>query len=402
MGTGEAGMKKRVAILIPNLRNGGAERVASNLSCTLADRYEVYMVVYGGANPDYPHGGSLINLDSEATGNPVKKLWKLVDRVRRLKQVKKTYQIDASISFMEGPNIVNILSRVNDRIIVSVRIFKSLSVGGFYVWLQKQLMKRLYNRADLVVPVSEMIKKDLIENFGIYAEKVKPIYNSYDVAAIRKHGVEPLESEYEEIFSHPVLINVGRLTTQKAQWHLIRAFKMVKGQVKDAQLVILGNGGLDTYLMELAKDLGLGESVHLLGFQQNPFRFLSRASAFVFPSMYEGFPNALCEAMACGLPVIAADCKSGPREILAPGTSLDIVCKEVQIAEFGVLVPMCDGTRYQADEPLTREEKMLADAMVRILIDESLRETLKECSLLRAKELSVERICEEWLAAIET
>lgn len=401
MASSEGGMKKRVAILIPNLRNGGAERVASNLSYTLAKDYEVYMVVYDGSNPDYHHGGSLINLHSEPTANPVKKLWKLLDRVRRLKQIKKTHQIHATISFMEGPNVVNILSRADDRIIVSVRIFKTLSVGGFYVSLQKQLMKKWYNRADLVVAVSEIIKKDLIENFAIRAEKVRSIYNAYDVSAIQKLGSMPLESEYEDIFLHPVLINAGRLTTQKAQWHLIRAFKRVKEEVKDAQLVILGDGGLNTYLQELAMGLGLEESVHLLGFQRNPFRFLCKASAFVFPSMFEGFPNALCEAMACGLPVIASDCKSGPREILAPTSCLDRVCKEVEIAEFGILVPLCDGTRYEAEDVLTKEEEGLAEAMIDILTNKMLQEKLKEASLVRAKELSVEDIYKEWLAVIE-
>lgn len=169
------------------------------------------------------------------------------------------------------------------------------------------------------------------------------------------------------------MIHVGRFETPKAHWHLLRAFKKIKQEVKEVKLVLLGEGGLRPYLEQLATDLGLREDVHLPGFQVNPYQFISRAKVLVLSSLWEGFPNVLVESMICGTPVVSTDCRSGPREILAPITDPLTETSSNEFAQYGILTPVMDENYYQANDPLTREESLFADAVITLLKDQEMR-----------------------------
>ena len=105
---------------------------------------------------------------------------------------------------------------------------------------------------------------------------------------------------------------MGRLSKPKGQWHLIRAFKKVKETIKDMKLIILGRGELEDYLKQLVEELNLEKDVYFLGFQKNPFKFISKSKIYLFPSLYEGFGFPVIEAMACGIPVVCSDKASLP------------------------------------------------------------------------------------------
>ena len=359
-------MKKNVAILIPHLRDGGAERLVSNLSFSLSEeKYEKYIVLFDVREIDYPYQGNLINLNTKAINNTLGKVYNVIKRIYRLKKVKKKYNIQITLSFLETANIINIFAQAEDKVIISIRNFKSKSLKGFYGKLYKFIMKLFYNnRVDKIIAVSEEVKKDLIINFGIKKDKIKVIYNFYDLEKIQNLAKEEIEEKYKRIFNNPVIINVGRLTKQKGQWHLIRAFKKVKEKITNIRLVILGQGELDGYLKKIVEELNLNKDVYFLGFLKNPFKFISKSTMFVFPSLFEGFPNALVEAMACGIPVISSDCKSGPREILAPKTDLKIETVTIEYAKYGILIPVCDDNYYNARFPLTTEEMVLAKSII--------------------------------------
>ena len=359
-------MKKNIAILIPDLRDGGTERFVSNLSFSLSEeKYEKYIVLFDVEGIDYPFQGNLINLNTKAINNPLGKVYNVIKRIYRLKKVKKKYNIQITLSFLETANIINMFAQAEDKVIISIRNFKSTSLKGFYGKLYKFIMKLFYNNnVDKIIAVSKEVKKDLIKNYGIKENKIKVIYNLYDLEKIQKFAGEKIEDNYEELFNYPVIVNVGRLTKQKAQWHLIRAFKKVKEKITNMKLIILGRGELKDYLYQLVSELNLEKDVYFLGFQKNPFKFISKSKIYVFPSLYEGFPNALVEAMACGIPVISSDCKSGPREILAPETDSKIETSTIEYAKYGVLIPVCDNIYYNARYPLTTEERTLAKSII--------------------------------------
>ncbi len=388
---------KRIAIIAPNLSSGGAQRVVSNLSFYLPeDKFEKYIIVYDAKTKDYPNKGNLIDLKTSVIKNPLGKIINFIIRLCKIRRIKKRHKIDTTISLLSSPNILNIFTKQNDKIIISVRNFLSKSNVGFYGKFNSLLTKLLYNKADLIVVVSEAIKHDLINNFGLDVNKIKVIYNPYDIEKIHELAVQSIDEEYKEIFSKPTIITVGRLSKQKGQWHLIRAFKKVKEDVPNAQLVILGKGDLHNYLYELAVGLGLEKDIHFLGFQKNPFKFIARSTLYVFPSLYEGFPNALCEAMACGTPVIAADCKSGPREILAPDSDINIETKDIGHEKYGILVPVCDGKMYDYVHKQTSQEKMLSISIVELMENEDILKKYSAQSLNRVKDFNKENIIKTW------
>lgn len=253
-----------------------------------------------------------------------------------------------------------------------------------------------YNKADRIFAVSNAIKDDLVKNFRLDENKIRVIYNPYDIERIKKLSQEQIEEEYKEIFQKPTIITAGRLSKQKGQWHLIRALKKVKEKIPEAKLVILGNGELENYLKELAAGLGLEKDVYLLGFQKNPFKYIARSTLYVFPSLYEGFPNALCEAMACGIPVISADCKSGPREILAPGSDINMETKNIEYEKYGVLIPVCNGKMYKYDDELSKEEELLSKSIVTCIMNPDILDDYSKKTLIRVKNFSKESIIDIW------
>ncbi len=171
----------------------------------------------------------------------------------------------------------------------------------------------------------------------------------------------------------------------------------------------MGDGKLRNYLTGLAGQLGLrvysswdqkseessnienieDHDIYFLGFQENPFSVLKRSSIFVLPSLWEGFPNVLLEAMAVGLPVIAADCQSGPREILSSSQQQDE-------ANYGILLPVLDNKYYSADEPLTVEEKIWQAAIEKMLVSKKVRTKYAVKSKKRAADFNPHRIAEQW------
>lgn len=390
--------KKNVAILVGRISGSGPARVASNLSLYLPDEhYNKTVIIYYEEDLAYEISGKLINLNTPSSKNPIKKIRNTIKRIRTLKKIKKEYNIDTTISLLPNPNLVNILSRYKDKVIISERSFMSKEHKGINGILYKLIYQFLYKKADVITAVSEVVKLDLIQSFGVVNDKIKVMYNFYDIEKISFLSKEMISEQNNEIFNYPTIITAGRLSYQKGQWHLIRAFKEVKKKIPNAKLLILGEGDLSGYLKKLTKELGLEQDIQFLGFQVNPFKYIARADVYAFPSLYEGFPNALAEAMACDLPVISSDCQSGPREILSP--SLDIESSSVTnitYAEFGILIPTCDGEMYDANVKLTKEEVMIADAIVELLNDEEMFNKYRRKAKERMEAFRKDKIISDW------
>lgn len=389
-------MKKNIAIIIPKLTGGGAERVAANLSLNLSEKFDSHVIVYDDRKITYDYSGKLLCINDDRKFSFIGKIFSLFKRVKSIKKLKKEYKIETSVSFMENPNFVNILSDTGDKVIISVRIYKSKSPNDLYGRINKFFMRMLYNKADFIVAVSEVIRKDLINNFGINSDKIKVIYNSYDVERIRELGLQPIKEEDHDFFKGKVITNMGRLEHQKGQVHLIKAFAKVKQDIVDAKLLIIGQGSLEEKLKELTKILGVENDVKFIGYTPNPFRYIRRSTLFVFPSLYEGFPNALCEAMACGVPVISSDCKSGPREILCSNGDYYHEANEIEYADYGILVPVIKNNVDMDDIRLSSNEELLATAIKEMLSDDGLWKKYSEKALERVGDFSVKSINEQW------
>ncbi len=362
---------KKIIFLVHTLEGGGGEKVVSELSLNLPDNIKRTIVLFKN-KVSYPYKGKLVSLDVSLSQKFFPKTYNLLKGLLRFRKIVKQEKPDYLISVANAPNVFNILTKANS----IIRIDNCLTEceKGFWTRIYNFLVKNLFNKATKIIVVSKGLSDDLIKNFGIKEEKIKVIYNPINIKRIQELSKEPLELEYQEIFKHPIIINIGRLTEQKGQKHLIRAFKEVKKRKHDLKLVILGKGKLKPDLKLLIQQLGLENDVHLLGWQKNPYKFLSKSKLFVFPSLWEGLGIAILEAMACGLPIISSDCKFGPREILASDKGL---------VENGILVP-------------PGNEKLLAEAMIKLLNDKKLLNNLKLKGGQRAEDFNIKKIIKQW------
>lgn len=191
-------------------------------------------------------------------------------------------------------------------------------------WVLKQLSKVLRRRIDAHVCVSEDMVKQYEKTFGV--DGFQCVYNVVcdceTSARIREPVLDPWITESPV----PLVVTAGRLAPEKGFPDLLRAIRILVARTP-VRLAILGEGPMRPELEAMIVEQGLTDHVRLLGFQENPLKFFSKARVFVLSSYVEGLPNVLVEAMACGCTPVSTDCPTGPREVLQGG-------------KYGFLVPM--------------------------------------------------------------
>lgn len=381
--------KKNVMFLIGKMQTGGAEHVVYNLCNSLKDEYNITLVTRTMEGADYIPDVNTVEIPELGSKK------KLFLGLKKLKKLKKKLKIDTSISFLLKYNIYNCLTKNKERVIISVRN-NITSSKRIYSKTYIALYKKIINKVDLVVNVSATTMDDSIRNFGANRNKNIVIPNFCDYEFINSVKNEELPDEHRDIFKRDVIISNGRYNYQKGQWHLIRAFKNVASKNPNAVLVLTGRGSLKEYFEALVDELNLKDNVYILDYVDNVYRYMHHAKMFFLNSFYEGMPNVLLEAMACDLPVIATDAPGGSKEILEPSANISERIKEVTCASYGVLVPMCDGNMYSANDALTKEEEQLADAINMMLEDDKLYNDYKKISEQRVLDFSRDKILDMW------
>jgi glycosyltransferase involved in cell wall biosynthesis len=396
--------RKRILMIAPDLGYGGAEKSFSRWAEAFATIHDVTCVVFN----DYSGGSNayltnFVSLDVPPGKNIFSKLWNSWLRIKRLRALKKKLRVDVSISFLEGADYVNVLSRQSEKVVLSIRGSKQYdaNISGPLGWLRHRvLMPWLYNRADLITVVSEGIKLELRNFYKIrLSVPIEVIYNFYNPQLISDLARQSISPEWENFLaSNEVMICVGRLARQKAYPFMIRVFQRMKTQKPDLKLVILGQGEMVHNLRAQAEELGLrvftkGQSfipdkdLYFAGLIQNPAAFLKRSRLFVLSSLIEGFPNALIEAMASHVPAAAANCPYGPAEIFNKPIG------EITQPEFlptGLLLPRVSEL---PDEVL---EKQWADALVKALDDAAWRTRAVEAAVQQVDKFDYKRFEASW------
>ena len=173
----------------------------------------------------------------------------------------------------------------------------------------------LFPAAAHVVGVSGGVADHVAAAVGVPEERLSVIYNPAVTPEALARAAEPPDHPWLADGGPPVILGAGRLAAQKDFLLLIEAFRHVAGE-QPCRLVILGEGPMRGELEARVRTLGLRERVSLPGWAENPYAFMARAALFVLSSRHEGFPGALVEALACGCPAVSTDCPAGPAEIL--------------------------------------------------------------------------------------
>ncbi len=372
-----------IAIIINSLTGGGAERVAGYLSKYLVEKHNVFIFLENIHDVSYEYGGKLIEYREASNGHNC-------TLEHALPTLKRKYMIDVSISFMETTNFANIMSRCNDKIIISER--STYSQIKPRLKIIDRLISEYYNFADSIVACSYGVSQNLKEDYGVYDVNIEVIYNFVDQARIIRKSKENIESEfYEFLDGHDYFLNIGRLDSAKRQDKLIKQFKIFNDiDSHGTKLIIIGDGPLKECLISLIHDLELDDKVKIIPYSNNPFKYLKGAKAFLFTSDYEGMPNVLLEAMTLGVPIISVDCKSGPRELLSGEIDYSAEYPDVKICERGILV---------------RKDDIEGNAFARAI--EWFCNHEHECEVIRNNELifmekySNDSILEQWNRVIE-
>lgn len=373
--------KKNIAIITSTLSKGGAERVAANMSLEFAKRYNVFLIVHDAREITYSYGGKMIDLQLPPSNGIVKKIITLMKRVRRVRKIKKQNHVQFTISHLPMCNYVNIFSRYKDKVITYMHTMETPSRGNIF---RERLVTAM---SDVMVCVSECARQNMIRNFGISEKKLKTIYNFCDISVdFGKNDLERIGAE---------IVNMGRLVKEKGQWHLIRAMKKVHEKYADARLTIYGEGELREALELLVEKMGLESTIYMPGYVQDPYPKIAQADIYANPAEVEGLPMALIEAGNCGVAIISTDCDAGCREILAPSTPIDRKTAEVEFAEYGLLVPVCNDYDLERLE-LSDAENKLADGIIRLIEDKMLAKAYAEKALERAAQFRAEHIMGIW------
>lgn len=351
---------KKIAILISSLAMGGAERVVSTL-LTEFEKIEIdvtLVLMDSTIKYDLPMNQKILYLKhNDLKQYPIQKFFSLIFWGFKYKKLCEKYEIDISLSFMNRANYINILSRFfgsKSKIVISERIVSSNEYNSTSIKdvLSKILVKNLYPKADLILPNSYGIKLDLINNFHLDENIVSVVNNPINIEKIIELANENTHVEIDK--NKFVFMTIGRLHHQKNHKILLSAIKDL-----NAVLYIIGDGYLKKDLLAQIEDLNIHDKVVLLGNKHNPFKYLKFADCFLFSSNYEGFPNVLLEALALKLPIISTDCNSGPREILAPELSADMIINDIEFVQYGILVKVNDVNSMKKAMQIVMEDTLL-------------------------------------------
>lgn len=365
--------------MVPSLKMGGQERIAVETAKILKDDFEVYICVFDGSDPFYDKGQlHTIDLKIPASQGIMQKAVHLFHRIQKVNRLKRSMKIDYTYSFGGTANLVNVCSKCSDCRIVSIHGYASTQG----LWNKHVLIPLFVQRADLVFTVSEEIRNCLIREMEKKkTDKIKVLYNPYPIREIYEKCMETNGMDIKG----KLIATMGRLIPIKGYPHLLRAFQLVSQDIHDAKLVFIGDGKERKNLECQAYELGLKDKVVFLGNVENPFSYLRQCDLYCLTSYHEGFPNALAEAMICGLPVIAADCKSGPREILGYEAKGDI--KEPVYLDCGTLIPAFQ-TMGETEE---EKERLLASEIIKMVSQPELKKQYAPALKTRCEMFSEER-----------
>lgn len=398
-------MANKILIVSSSLDTGGAQKMISNITMSLPTGWEADILLNSDQNIMFPYKGNIISLNIPEPRSRMSLIYQgkvLIKRLKILAEIKRKGGYKACISLLDSANVANIISgnRYCKVIITAVLNMTESGHVKTYKHIIFPMVKLFYNRADLIIAQNCAIRDDLIDNFGLKKDLFTIIYNGIDVAAIEEICRIPIQTEDQQWFSKDrTIVTAGRLTYAKGQWHLIRAFKKVQETIPDAKLVIFGEGELKDYLQHLIDDYQMQDSVYIKGFDSELDKYIANSAVFVFPSMLEGMPTALLEAMACHTASIVTDFKSGAREIM--DYPLDGQINGVTKTEFGIITPLCSGKYREVDEALEKNEGILADAIMEILQDASCRQYFADCGKKRSEQFDMKNLVWQWIAAIE-
>jgi glycosyltransferase involved in cell wall biosynthesis len=310
------GRVRHVVLYVPDLSAGGAERAALNLLEALpGPDLRVTLLLNRRSGPllaALPPGAVVESLDAHRTLAAVPRLVRYLRRERP----------DVVISYLDFNNIAAICANwVAGRPSQIIASHHSMyAKPGLRNWKHRRvplLYRLVLGSASHVVAVSQGIGAELSRAFGGKL-RLTVINNPIVTMRFRELATAPLDHPWFTPDAPPIVLGVGRFTTEKNFAHLVDAFAKL-ARTSPARLVLLGDGPQRAELLQRIAARGLNGRAIIMPIDPNPWRYMARARVLVLTSLLEGFGNVLVEAMATGTPVVSVNCPDGPAEILGRG-----------------------------------------------------------------------------------
>lgn len=313
-----------IFFVINSLAGGGAERVMVQLLSGLthlSEQSPCHLVLLDDEPSEYDVPGHIIVHQLASNRSLLRGMFGLSRLVSRHRPI-------GILSFLTRANVsAALVGRMFcTPVVISERVHTSSHLGtGWASTLTRFLVRLAYPMAGRVVAVSKGVAEELTSTYGVAPGRIDVVHNPIQFETILENSREAPEIDLPTRFG----VAVGRLEANKRVDLLLRSYHQ-SGIASD--LVVLGDGSMRAELQALVTELGIANRVHLSGFVRNPFAIVGRAQFYVSASSAEGFPNALVEAMALGVPAIHTDCPSGAGEILS----------DPEFGPAGILVPTDD------------------------------------------------------------
>lgn len=354
--------KPRVLMLTTQLGYGGAEtsfiRLANVLARSMEVRVALFTQNYGKAG--YAEGH--LPLDPPVTlldpSEPLPRLKRWLHRLAALRKLKA--ESDVTISFLSGPNMLNVLAGYSARSIVSLRGSRRFDPVA-PVWqrrfFQYVIDPLIYLLAGRIVPVSEGLVAEIAPAARGKAVVIPPFFLPEEW---KTKMAEPVPERFAPLQGQKVIVAAGRCSAEKGFQHLIPVVAELARRLPGVKLLLVGDGPLLPQLKDIARHAGLAlddlspgvSSVIFAGYQANTLPLLRLGSVYAMTSATEGLPNVVLEAMFAGVPVIAANTPWGARSILDPGNAAQHTPFPTHTATttaYGVLLPRIDRQLYEEE-----------------------------------------------------
>ncbi len=356
----------RICIVSEQLAGGGAERCSALLSqFFVAHNCSVHHVI-SIDKIAYEYAGEVLNL-----GKLKKDHFNIGDRIHRFRVMRNFFTTN-TFDYIIDTRVVN---RQFQEFFIAKYIYKAPAIKMIHSYMtelyfpkNKWLANQIYSHFYKLVTVSKAINDKVLEEYAY--RQAETIYNPIDIDAIEKQSLEPIKE------SGKFILAVGRMTDRIKQFDvLIRSYAASHLPEKNIKLIFLGDGPIQAELHVLAQSLQLEDKILFEGTKSNPFPYFKNALFTVLTSKNEGFPTVLLESLACGTPVVAFDCQSGPSEIIVD-------------RENGLLVD-------------NQNQEKFIEAINEMVFNEKLYYHCKQNAKESVTKFSLEKIGNQWLQLLQ-